>query len=337
MSGTVLGNFRMDEPKETSLTQTESPQHSTPAEPIPFSPPSEPSGLFLGPEGVRPGWRLLVYIVLAFVTFFILSYPFYMWQSHLRLRLWSQPISELHFFLSAFLPAFLMAYLEHRPVGDYGLPLRSAFGKLFWIGVIWGMVSLSVLMGVLYAFGVFSPGGIVLNGARALKFGVFYALMFLLVGLLEEFVTRGYTQFTLTDGIGFWPAAILLSVAFGAIHSQNPGETWIGLMAAGVIGLFFCFTLRRTGNLWFAVGFHASWDWGETYFYSVPDSGGVFPGHLLNSSFQGSPWLTGGTVGPEGSVFLFVLIAGLWFGIDRFYPQVQYPRVRAPEMDALKP
>jgi membrane protease YdiL (CAAX protease family) len=87
-----------------------------------------------------------------------------------------------------------------------------------------------------------------------------------------------------------------------------------------LIGLFFCFTLRRTGSLWFAVGMHASWDWGESYLYSVPDSGGMVPGHLLNSSFHGPRWLTGGSVGPEGSVLVFVVIAAAWVVFDLIYP-----------------
>src|SRR5205814_2065388 len=89
-------------------------------------------------------------------------------------------------------------------------------------------------------------------------------------------------------------------------------------------GLFLCLTLRRTGALWFAVGFHTSWDWGETYFYSVPDSGQVFPGHLMNSTFHGPQWLSGGPVGPEGSVLVFVVIAITWLAFDRVHPQVKY-------------
>jgi hypothetical protein len=60
--------------------------------------------------------------------------------------------------------------------------------------------------------------------------------------------------------------------------------------------------------LWFAVGYHAAWDWGETFFYGTPDSGLPGKGHLLNSSFHGSQWMTGGTVGPEGSVLNLVLL-----------------------------
>jgi CAAX protease family protein len=93
------------------------------------------------------------------------------------------------------------------------------------------------------------------------------------------------------------------------VHLRNPGEGPVGALSVLVIGMFLCFTLSRTGTLWFAIGFHAAYDFGETYVYSVPDSGFVMPGHLLASSFHGPAWLTGGTVGPEGSVFDFVIMA----------------------------
>jgi membrane protease YdiL (CAAX protease family) len=156
------------------------------------------------------------------------------------------------------------------------------------------------------------------------KFAAFWAAMFLLVGFFEEFLLRGYSQFTLTRAIGFWPAAVVLSCMFGLIHLQNAGEQWPGLLAAAVIGFFFCLTLRRTGSLWFAVGFHAAWDWGETFFYSVPDSGTMFPGHLLKSSLHGPRWLSGGMVGPEGSVLCFVVIGVAWVAFARVYPDVNY-------------
>jgi hypothetical protein len=130
-------------------------------------------------------------------------------------------------------------------------------------------------------------------------------------------------QFTLARGVGFWPAALVLSCGFGLIHVQNDGEQWRGLLAAALIGFFFCLTLRRTGNLWFAVGFHAAWDWGETFLYSVPDSGMVGPGHLLSSSHHGVDWLSGGPVGPEGSVLCFVVVAVIWIAFDRMYPQAE--------------
>jgi len=177
---------------------------------------------------------------------------------------------------------------------------------------------------VLRATGAFTFGSLSLHGGRIVKFALYYAVFFLLTGFFEEFLLRGYSQWVLTRGMHFWPAAALLSVSFGAMHGSNPGEARIGLVAVVAIGFFFCLTLRRTGDLWWAVGFHMSWDWGESYLYSVPDSGTVLPGHLLNSSFHGPAWLTGASVGPEGSYLVFVVLAALWVLFDRVYPEVKY-------------
>jgi hypothetical protein len=127
-------------------------------------------------------------------------------------------------------------------------------------------------------------------------------------------------QSTLTSGMGFWPAAILLSAIFGGAHLRNIGEEWFGALMAGSFGILAAFSLSRTGNIWFPIGMHAGWDWGETFFYSTPDSGFLAKGHLLNSSLHGPTWIAGGSVGPEGSAFaLLVLVLGA-VGIHFMFP-----------------
>jgi len=163
-------------------------------------------------------------------------------------------------------------------------------------------------MFLIRALGGFSFGELALRGPALWGYAAFWGLAFICVAISEEFLFRGYAQFTLAMGIGFWPAATVLSAAFGAIHLGNSGEDKVGALSVFVIAMFFCLTLRRTGNLWFAVGLHAAFDWGETFLFSVPDSGLVAPGHLLNSSLHGAAWITGGAVGPEGSVMAFAVI-----------------------------
>lgn len=276
--------------------------------------------LFIGPDGLRPGWGIAFYMA-AF-------YPLQRYAAQLAWSrdfgsegLWSELIEEFGMLAAAVAPSIVLAKIEHRRWKVYGLPLKQAIGKIFWIGSLWGFAAITLLMVGLYGLHVFAFGHLALHGARIVRFAVFWGVMFLVVGLFEEFLLRGYSQFTLTRAIGFWPAAVALSCAFGLIHLGNNGEDWPGLLAAAMIGFFFCLTLRRTGNLWFAVGFHAAWDWGETFFYSVPDSGMVAPGHLLSSSLHGSKWLSGGTVGPEGSVLCLAVIALVWIGFDRAYPR----------------
>ena len=280
--------------------------------------------VFVGPDGMYPGTRWLIYLAMGGIVLLIEGTIMHFVHPHSGGPVWWTMVAETTMLVAAILPGFVMARIEDRPFGEFGLPARGAFGRNFWVGALWGIASLTVLMLVLRATGAFAFGSLDLHGGRIVKFALYYAVFFLLTGFFEEFLLRGYSQWVLTKGMNFWPAAALLSISFGAIHGFNPGEAKIGLVAVVGIGFFFCLTLRRTGDLWWAVGFHMTWDWGESYLYSVPDSGTVLPGHLLNSSFHGPDWLTGGSVGPEGSYLVFVVIAALWILFDRVYPEVKY-------------
>ncbi|MCU1301336.1 MAG: family intrarane metalloprotease [Candidatus Sulfotelmatobacter sp.] len=325
-----LGKLLQMQMNDGMDTSTGPKEYSPVTEPAPdFSAGVQPSYVrmvFFGPDGLRAGWGLAFYLLLFYPLQFVAT----RWFGALELGgngLWSMMSEEFGVMLAAVLPAVVLARVEHRPWGAYGLPGRRAFGKLFWVGALWGFASITLLLAVMYGLRVFDLGHLAIHGFRIVKFAAFWALYFVLVGLFEEFLLRGYSQFTLTRAIGFWPSALVLSCMFGLIHLQNPGEQWRGLLAAAAIGFFFCLTLRRTGTLWFAVGFHMAWDWGETFFYSVPDSGTIFPGHLLKSSFHGPRWLTGGIVGPEGSVLCFLVIAAVWVVFAKRYPQVKYGAV----------
>lgn len=302
-------------------------EKSEPTEAPEFSAASQPSYaqiLFLGPQGLRPGWGFAFYAVAFLLLQKLTEWCVALWvHSSVRMRpRLNDMLFEFAGLVAAVVPAVLLASVEKRPWAAYGLPLRRALGKLFWQGAVLGFLGISMLIFLLYGLHDFTFGPLVLHGVRIAKFAAYWSVMFLLVGLFEEFLFRGYTQFTLARGVGFWPAAIALSAVFGLVHLGNEGEQWTGALAAACIAGFFCLTLRRTGTLWFAVGFHAAWDWGESFFYSVPDSGLPAPGHLLSSSLHGSVWLTGGSVGPEGSVLCFLVIALLWIAFDRAYPKV---------------
>jgi membrane protease YdiL (CAAX protease family) len=238
------------------------------------------------------------------------------------LQLWLMLIAEAGLLLAALLPSVLLARMEGRSFGVYGFPLCKGWSRNFAVGAIWGLGAITLLMLTLRAIGVVHFGPLALHGFRIAKFALFWGAMFLLVGFYEEFLVRGYTQFTLMRELGFWPAAAVLSLIFGALHLDNPGETLPGICGAVCIGLFFCLTLRRTGNLWFAVGFHVAWDWCESYLYSVPDSGQLAPGRLMHASLRGPKWLTGGPTGPEASVLLFVVLLVVWLAFDWAYPKI---------------
>jgi len=272
--------------------------------------------LFFGPGGVRTGWRLCIFLTL-FVGLLKLSKLLI----HVLL-----PRADRHLqfvvggvatFLILLLATWILGRMEGRRIGDFGLPWRDAFRVRFWQGALLGCAFITCLLIMLRLTRTFYFGAIALHGAEVYKWAVAYALVFLLVALVEEFGTRGYVLFTLSKTMGFWPAAVLLSALFAGAHAGNPGENWIGLMNLGFFGLITSMFVRVTGNLWMSIGFHTACDWCETFSYGVANSGGVYPGQLLDSKSCGPSWLSGGSAGPEGSViYTGLMVASLiWCGL----------------------
>lgn len=223
-------------------------------------------------------------------------------------------------FIVVYLAALVLARIARRPVGTYGLPMASPAFRRFLQGCALGLVEVCSLMGLIAIFGGYSFGDLAIHGSDILRWSLAWAVIFIFVGLFEEFAFRGYTLYALAESIGFWPAAILFAACFAFVHSSNPGEGAAGEVGVAAIALIFAFTLRRTGTLWLAVGWHAAFDFGETFVFSVPDSGSVFPGHLSNSTLHGPVWLTGGPAGPEASVFSFVTMAALTLAFHFLFP-----------------
>jgi membrane protease YdiL (CAAX protease family) len=229
--------------------------------------------------------------------------------------------SELTKAIGTLLAAWVMSLLEGRRLGEFGLPWRPDQGKLFLQGAVFGIAEIAGICGVLAAAGYYNFGSLEVHGASLLKWALFWGVLFVVVGFFEEYAFRGYAQFVLTKGFGFWPATLVTSLIFGVVHLANPGESWPGIAGVVAVGLFWCFTLRRTGTLWFAFGMHAAFDFGETFLFSVPDSGVVFPGHLSSAVIHGGPaWLVGGSAGPEASVLDFVILAIFFYVVHRMYP-----------------
>jgi uncharacterized protein len=283
---------------------------------------------FIGPTGPRAGWRLL--LALGFFELLI-------WIENVTLKPrleHADDVEKYIVFKAANLVALLivsaiMARLERRSIAIYGLPARRALRGEFWRGVFGGLAAITVLLTAMRVVSVFDFGRIALHGAQTLEYAIAFALVFLLVGVQEEFKYRGYGLYTLTTGIGFWPAALISVLFFGAGHIPNHGENFIGVMNVCLGAMLFCLMLRRTGNLWMPIGVHAAWDFGQSVLYGVPDSGYLLPGRLFESHFKGPAWLTGGTAGPEGSVLCTALIIALWFAISAWLPVAKYPLASA--------
>ena len=278
--------------------------------------------MLLGNEGLRTGWRVLIFLILVNVLFVGLR----LLLNHALMALAPGFFASLKSGGKALLtPAFAMlndgflllvyllvlagmARLERRRFTSFGLNGSRAW-RHGLSGLFWGFVMLSALIGLLYVsghlvFGRMPPLSLALLGS-----GVLWAIASLLIAFTEENLFRGYLLFTLERGIGFWPAALLLAALFGMAHGTNAGETPIGLFSVGFYALVIALSIAYTRSLWWAIGFHTAWDWAESYFYGTADSGFASRGRLFIALPKGNVYLSGGRTGPEGSVLVFVVLA----------------------------
>jgi uncharacterized protein len=279
--------------------------------------------VFVGPNGIRAGWGVLLFVLLYLVFVLLIGWVFrsdLLQTRHVKaLSVRLGLIIEITQCLPAILATWIMASVERRPVLAYGYQ-GSARAVRFLSGLVLGFVALSGFLLVLWKAGFLALDGRLLHGGAIVKYALCWGLVFLMTAIFEESTLRGYLQFTLTRGLGFWWGALLLSCLFGFAHRTNPGETHVGLLSAAGIGLVTCLSLWYTGSLWWAVGFHAGWDWGQSYFYGTLDSGVAVQGHLFGAHPIGPLLWSGGATGPEGSLLvlpligIFALLMWLWWG-----------------------
>lgn len=307
--------------------------------------------VFIGPQGLRAGWAIAIYMVIVFVASIALSavamlglvkaHVMEMPHRGVHARAPNNPVvvlcSEIGSFLAVLGATWLTRRIERR---NFTMALDGPLAKnltRFVGGAISGFAALSVLILMMKQAGVLVFDGRSDAGHIA-YYAIMWALVMLFVALFEETGFRGFLLYTTARGSkgrsgsesarirrGFWIAAAITSTIFGAVHISNGGESWLGALNAGLIGLVFAYSLWRSGSLWWAVGAHAGWNWGESYLFGVPDSGTLSQGAFMNTHVQGNPLLSGGTVGPEGSLLVLIAIGLLALVVRLAFRQVEWP------------
>jgi membrane protease YdiL (CAAX protease family) len=282
--------------------------------------------IFVGPLGLRSGWRLLIFLAIVIalraifqeVVVLILKARGIVAPEGLYSTVFL--VEDAITLIAVVIATGIMARWEHRKFSSYGLPGKNAFGRRFWEGAAFGYVCISVLILLIFLAGGYSPGSLALHGVALARATLLWLLASLAIGFAEEYLFRGYPQFILAQGMGFWTAAFLISFLFGALHYfTKPYERWPDWASTGLIALFLCLTLRRTGDLRFAIGFHAAFDFGAIFVYSGPNGGRLAPDRLLSATFHGADCFTGGKLGPEASLLVFPVMAAMFLAFHFLY------------------
>lgn len=278
------------------------------------------SGMVLGEDRkLRPIWRAIIFALLAnwavspllgYLVFLVVPLPAY----------WLAPgpvaLAEILNFFAALICTAVFAIYERRRVDSYGLALGRALSAPTWDGFAVGIVMAGAVAIAMCALGGMQVRGFAITGGTLAFFALAWFGTNVCVGVAEEFYFRSYFLQTLWKSIGFWPASIVIALLFAADHYFfKAGENVWDVITLVSLSLMMCYSVLRTGTLWFAVGFHIAFDFMQLFVIGTPNGSLIPKGRLLDATFNGPAWLTGGVLGTEASFLMYPAIALAWLYI----------------------
>ena len=212
--------------------------------------------LFIGPQGLRAGWS-----VVLFFTPFVVLIKLLSGNGHQAQPPEFTPsfafTGELMTFLVLIGVVAVLALLERRRILDYNLRGRRRFTH-FLGGIAVGFLALSALVGVLAWGGWLHFGPVALSGAQIFGFGAAWGLVFLLTGFSEEGAFRCYLLYTFTRGLNFWWAlAVVAGLCLDLVVTAKGNGVWgVYVIALALVAPCLVLHLKRAPSSGF---WQAAW------------------------------------------------------------------------------
>jgi membrane protease YdiL (CAAX protease family) len=277
-----------------------------------MQPGGDQEGVLFGPDGVRAGWRILLFAALAYAFFALLALP---WAIVMWFAPEAQYLSGMTIGFALGLGAALLAgwtmlrWVDDRPAGALGFAMEPAAPRDSLLGF---GVGGAILAGAVAVLAMAGTARWVADEGSATEYAATLASALFTFGVAaaaEEAVFRGYPFQALVQGLGAWPATVIASVLFALAHGSNDNVTWVGLANIFLAGIMLSVAYLRTRSLWFATGVHLGWNWTMSALLDFPVSGLQLDTPLYSARETGADWWTGGAFGPEAGVAATLAIA----------------------------
>ena len=253
---------------------------------------------FIGPEGLRAGWSVLIFF--ALLIGFMAGLGFLFASLHLIAKgpftARTAIFNELFQLIALIAAVGILALIERRNILDYNL--RGSRGAIhFFSGFVIGFLALSTLVGGLAAGHWLSFGPATLSGSAIIKYALIWGAVFLMVGCFEEGTMRCYLQYTFSRGLNFWWAVGLIGSLCGLLLWRTKGEAAWGVYIIALLGLLPCLYLHLSktprGGFWQAA-------WLTSTLFGAAHTGnsgenwiGIFAAAFIGFVFCVSIWVTG--------------------------------------------
>ena len=189
--------------------------------------------------------------------------------------------------------------------------IKSGMGKEYLIGLVVGFVMFSSAVLICVAAGAIKIEGF----SETFSIGMFilFLLGFMLQGMAEEVLCRGYVMVSIARRYSMWTAVISNAVIFAALHLLNNGISVPAFINLVLFGVFASLYFVKKGNIWGVAAVHSVWNLVQGNFWGLRVSGMTAECSVLRSTMaEGRELLNGGAFGPEGGLGVsVVLIVGI--------------------------
>lgn len=222
----------------------------------------------------------------------------------------SQWVTVYMLFMEIFLIVLYTGYckfIEQRPLSSMGFSKRD-MSSLYAKGIGWSVVLLGgaylicILTGACHFEGVSAqlvPGYI-----------VFYLIGYMIQGLAEEVICRGYLLVSLSRRNSVWYSVILSSGVFMAMHMSNEHVTVLAYINLFMCGLLFGLLFVESGSIWMVAALHSGWNFLQGNIFGISVSGTSKTSSVFDSSFaDGWSFMNGGDFGLEGGLAVTIVLA----------------------------
>jgi uncharacterized protein len=209
-------------------------------------------------------------------------------------------------------------YLDRRRFADYGLRIDRDWWLDCGFGLALGALLMTGVFATKLATGLLTVESVG-AGENLLSWVVVAVVVFVLVGVYEELLVRGYLLTNLAEGArgtlgergAILFAVLASSIAFGALHAGNPNATLLSVFNISIAGVMLALGYVLTGELAIPVGIHVTWNLFQGTVYGFPVSGLEIGPSIVAVETTGPRLVTGGGFGPEAGVLgLGAMIAG---------------------------
>ena len=198
-------------------------------------------------------------------------------------------------------------FVEKRKLNTLGFKKKGAILSYFK-GMILSLVAFSVAYLICILTRSITFDGIAQNIPVIYIIGYFIGYM--IQGMAEEVLCRGYLFVSLTRRYHVINAAIFSAFFFAMLHGMNSGVDGLAMFNLFLYGLFAALLFVDCENIWIVGAFHSVWNFVQGNLYGISVSGNKITSSIFTSTSAegGASVINGGSFGMEGGFAITIVL-----------------------------